>query len=88
MRHPLIRSLSLACAAALAASAVLADDAPPFDVTPVAKLSEPWALAFLPDARLLATEKKGALKVVTQDGKIGNITGVPRTFKFTMGVRW
>lgn len=74
MRNPVLRSLSLALALApLAAQA----DAPPFDVQPVAKLSEPWAMTFLPDGRLLVTEKKGALKVVTQDGKIGNVTGVP-----------
>ena len=76
MRNPVLRPLSLACALALAPLAAHAD-ALPFDVQPVAQLSEPWAMTFLPDGRLLVTEKKGALKVVTQGGKIGNVTGVP-----------
>ncbi len=61
---------SCACAAQTASPA-------PFDVKPVAKLSEPWAMTFLPDGRLLVTEKKGKLKLVTQDGKIGDISGAP-----------
>ena len=36
-----------------------------FVATPVAKFNEPWAMTFLPDGRLLVTEKKGALKVST-----------------------
>jgi glucose/arabinose dehydrogenase len=49
----------------------------PFSVTPVVKLEEPWAMTFLPDGRLLVTEKKGRLRVVTTDGKVGTVTGVP-----------
>jgi glucose/arabinose dehydrogenase len=49
----------------------------PFTVTPVVKLDEPWAMTFLPDGRLLVTEKKGRLRVVTPDGKVGSVTGVP-----------
>lgn len=41
----------------------------PFDAEPVAAFDEPWALAFLPDGRMLVTEKKGSLFVVTQDGQ-------------------
>lgn len=48
-----------------------------FDVRPVAKFSEPWAMTFLPDGRLLVTEKKGALKVVTPDGKTSDVSGTP-----------
>lgn len=48
-------------------------------LTDVAKgLENPWALEFLPDGRMLVTEKPGRLRVVTADGKIGApITGVP-----------
>ena len=35
-----------------------------FVATPVAEFHEPWAMTFLPDGRLLVTEKKGALKLL------------------------
>ena len=41
----------------------------PFEISPVATFNEPWAMAFLPDGRLLVTEKRGRLYVVTQEGK-------------------
>lgn len=50
----------------------------PFDVSPVAEFDEPWAMTFLPDGRLLVTEKRGNLYVVTQDGeKSRRIEDVP-----------
>jgi glucose/arabinose dehydrogenase len=50
-----------------------------FVATPVAQFSEPWAMTFLPDGRLLVTEKKGALKLLSvETGKSGDIAGVPR----------
>ena len=41
----------------------------PFEVEPVTSFDEPWAMAFLPDGRMLVTEKKGNLFIVTQDGQ-------------------
>lgn len=50
----------------------------PFDVHPVTSFDEPWAMTFLPDGRMLVTEKKGALYIVTQEGqKTRGIAGVP-----------
>ncbi|KLJ02571.1 glucose dehydrogenase [Luteimonas sp. FCS-9] len=50
----------------------------PFASTAVATFDEPWALAFLPDGRLLVTEKAGTLKLVTlPDGQVREIAGVP-----------
>jgi glucose/arabinose dehydrogenase len=50
----------------------------PFLVEPVASFDEPWALAFLPDGRMLVTEKKGRLLIVTQEGqKSRPIGGLP-----------
>jgi glucose/arabinose dehydrogenase len=50
----------------------------PFVATPVATLDEPWAMTFLPDGRLLITEKKGRLLVVAQDGDQSQpVSGVP-----------
>ena len=50
----------------------------PFESTEVAVFDQPWALAFLPDGRLLVTEKPGRLLLVTQSGqKSEPISGVP-----------
>jgi glucose/arabinose dehydrogenase len=50
-----------------------------FDVVEVAGgLQNPWALTFLPDGRMLVTEKPGRLRVVTPDGKLSPpVAGVP-----------
>ena len=57
---------------------VRAESGLPFDAEPVASFDEPWALAFLPDGRMLVTEKKGRRFVVTQDGqKSGPIRWLP-----------
>jgi glucose/arabinose dehydrogenase len=57
------------------ASQIVSDD---FVSTAVASFSEPWAMTFLPDGRLLVTEKKGALKLLdVGTGRKGDVTGVP-----------
>lgn len=50
----------------------------PFKVTPVATFSSPWAIAVLPDGRLLITEKPGRLYLVTQQGTRHEVRGVPK----------
>ncbi len=50
----------------------------PFEVKPITSFDQPWALAFLPDGRMLVTEKKGSVFIVTQDGqKSRPLSGVP-----------
>jgi glucose/arabinose dehydrogenase len=49
----------------------------PFIATEVARFDEPWAMSFLPDGRLLVTEKRGALKLLEVGGAAHDITGVP-----------
>ncbi|HYZ49225.1 MAG TPA: PQQ-dependent sugar dehydrogenase [Sphingomonas sp.] len=41
----------------------------PFVQAEVTKFDSPWALAFLPDGRMLVTEKAGRLLLVSADGK-------------------
>ncbi|MEO8365292.1 MAG: PQQ-dependent sugar dehydrogenase, partial [Pseudoxanthomonas sp.] len=51
---------------------------PPFKSTEVARFVEPWAMTFLPDGRLLVTEKQGHLKLIdVASGQKGEISGVP-----------
>jgi glucose/arabinose dehydrogenase len=49
----------------------------PFTVTQVATFNLPWRIAFLPDARMLVTEKPGAVWLVTQQGSKTPVTNVP-----------
>ena len=65
--------------AACAKGTVPAAAEPPFAIQPVATFDEPWAMAFLPDGRMLVTEKKGSLRVVTAQGqKSPPVAGTPR----------
>ena len=49
----------------------------PFTLTQVASFNRPWRLAFLPDGRMLVTEKVGPVYVVTQTGEKIQIANVP-----------
>jgi glucose/arabinose dehydrogenase len=49
----------------------------PFTSTAVAEFDTPWAIAFLPDGRMLATEKPGRIFLVTQSGRKTKVANVP-----------
>jgi len=50
----------------------------PLAVTSLAKLEHPWGMAYLPDGRLLITEKPGRLRILGADGKLSEpVEGVP-----------
>ncbi|MBS0607926.1 MAG: PQQ-dependent sugar dehydrogenase [Proteobacteria bacterium] len=50
---------------------------PPFKLTKVAQFDLPWRIAFLPDGRMLITEKPGKLFLATQSGQKLEVAGVP-----------
>ncbi|MEN2785040.1 PQQ-dependent sugar dehydrogenase [Sphingomonas qilianensis] len=54
----------------------------------VATFDNPWAMVFLPDGRMLVTEKSGQLQLVTQAGAKTSVTNVPRvTFQGQLGLQ-
>ena len=57
------------------------------EVQTIAKgLEHPWSLAFLPDKRMLITERPGRLRVVGPDGRVSEpLTGVPQVYASGQG---
>ena len=50
-------------------------------VTVAEGLEQPWGLAFLPDGRMLVTEKEGRLRLVSPDGTLSDpLAGVPEVY--------
>ena len=49
----------------------------PFAIAAVAEFDTPWAIAFLPDGRMLVTEKPGRIFLVTQSGQKTPVGDVP-----------
>jgi glucose/arabinose dehydrogenase len=52
----------------------------PFNMTTVATFKLPWRLAFLPDGRMMITEKVGGLWLVTQKGEKTEVQGIPPVY--------
>lgn len=77
--------LGAACGAPTAAAAegepVIEDvssEQASFRVVQVASgLERPWAMAFLPDGRVLVTERVGRLKLIESDGSVEEVSGLP-----------
>jgi glucose/arabinose dehydrogenase len=52
----------------------------PFKMTRVASFALPWRIAFLPDGRMLVTEKTGKVFLVSQRGAKTELAGVPPSY--------
>src|SRR5690349_7973410 len=78
-------SLAAAMVASSGAMAPVFAQNHPFTVTQVADFDIPWAIAFLPDGRMLVTEQRGMLKLVTPAGASVDIRGVPQVSYFGQG---
>jgi len=82
MRPILTLSAVLAAAAAAAAQPTFTSSAGNIAVETIAGgLVHPWSLAFLPDGRMLVTERPGRMHIVTRSGQLSPpLGGVPKVF--------
>src|SRR5215510_10474654 len=96
LHRTLVFFMMIACAIAAALSPVEAQA--PRSPTPasvqgvvdvqtmVKGLEHPWSLAFLPDKRMLVTERPGRLRVVGADGRVSEpLAGVPQVYASGQG---
>jgi len=80
-----MKQLSIFILGLFLGTSVLAQVPYPFVSTPIAELNEPWAIEFLPDGRILVTEKGGTIQLVTQDGQKTEVAGAPEVDYFFQG---
>src|SRR5882724_899085 len=73
--------------ASAAGAAQFPSKAGPISVVTVADgLEHPWGLAFLPDGRMLVTERPGRLRIVGRDGSVSQpVSGAPKVLAAGQG---
>jgi glucose/arabinose dehydrogenase len=84
MMHRPVLAFALAAALSLPLASVQAQQRFPSSAgelvveTVASELEHPWGLAFLPDGRMLVTERPGRLRIVSSDGALSRpLIGVP-----------
>ncbi len=79
--------IALLVAAPAVAQVVKSDEESFRIVTVVERLQHPWGLAFLPDGRMLVTERTGALRIAGRDGRLAPqaVAGLPKIEEFGQG---
>src|ERR1051325_11564326 len=80
---PAAPALALLCHEARAqvnAGTIAPEADQPFTMTQVAEFNLPWRLAFLPDGRMLITEKVGPVWLVTQECEKTQVENTPAVF--------
>ena len=85
MSRNAVWSIAAALAVCSGASAPAFAQSAPFSVTQIADFDIPWALAFLPDGRMLVTEQRGMLKLYSPGGSSVDVRGVPQVSWFGQG---
>jgi glucose/arabinose dehydrogenase len=88
MLRTFVASLTLAGAfVAHASEPTKSSGAAPRVVTVTQGLDQPWGLAFLPDGRMLVTERPGRLRVIGADGRLDPVpvAGLPRIDAHSQG---
>jgi glucose/arabinose dehydrogenase len=80
-------ALTLLASPALAQDRTVKTTAGPIRIETLASgLSHPWGLAYLPDGRMLVTERPGRLRLVASDGTVSEpLRGVPKVFAVGQG---
>lgn len=80
-------TIAIAGLAAHAAGQTIASQHYPLRVVTVARgLEHPWSLAFLPDGRMLVTERPGRLRIVGPGGRLSSpVKGVPKVYDSGQG---
>ncbi|OJT99342.1 MAG: dehydrogenase [Rhizobium sp. 63-7] len=81
-KHVLLAVFGIGIAGSAAAEGINAGDrdytqSVPFEARTVAEFDTPWAIAFLPDGRMLITEKPGRIFLVSASGGKTEVEGVP-----------